>query len=372
MRPALPAPGGHTSETVENTQFLHSVVAAADAIADGRLSASELIQASLRRYRELEPTVHAFAWLDEERAERLARERDNEAPRGPLHGVPIGIKDIFDTAGIPTECGSELFVGRVPRRSATVVQRLESAGAIVLGKTVTAELAYYTPGPTRNPHDPSRTPGGSSQGSAAAVAGTVIPAAVGSQTNGSTIRPAAFCGVVGFKPTTGRIPTTGAMTFSTTLDQVGVFTRYVRDARLVAAVMAGTPVSQWKGNRPARPRLAVVRTSDWSMAEDAAHERFEAAVVALADAGADVDDDPPPLVLDEAADVVGTLMAYEGARSVGRIALRNPELVSQRARGVRQLPLAAPRTGCCRGRNTDHGASGARRACPAPRSTRAP
>jgi Asp-tRNA(Asn)/Glu-tRNA(Gln) amidotransferase A subunit family amidase len=335
MRPALPAPGGHTFGTVE-TQFLDSVVAAAEAIAEGRLSASELVGASLRRYRELESTVHAFAWLDEERAERLGRERDDEAahnepPRGPLHGVPIGIKDIFDTAGIPTECGSELFVGRVPRRSATVVRRLEGAGAIALGKTVTAELAYYTPGLTRNPHDPSRTPGGSSQGSAAAVAGGVIPAAVGSQTNGSTIRPAAFCGLVGFKPTAGRIPTTGAMTFSRTLDQVGVFTRDVRDARFLAAVMAGTPMSQWTGNRPARPRLAVVRTSDWFMAQDAAKEGFEAAALALADAGAEVDDDPPPLALDESADVVATPMAYEGARSIGRIALRNPELVSPRA-----------------------------------------
>lgn len=319
---------------MEDLRLLESVVTAAHAVAQGNLSARELIQASLRRYRQVEPTIHAFAWLDEERAARLADQRDSEAPKGALHGVPIGIKDIFDTANIPTECGSPLFAGRVPPRSAAVVDALESAGAIVLGKTVTAELAYYTPGPTRNPHDPSRTPGGSSQGSAAAVAASIIPAAVGSQTNGSIIRPAAFCGVVGFKPSAGRLPTTGAMTFSSTLDQVGVFSTNVPDARLVASVMAEGTLQDWTWIPARRPRFAVVRTSDWSVAEPAAHERFEADVATLAAAGGDVDDDPSVLALDGAADIVATLMAYESARSVGRIALGNPGLVSERARGL--------------------------------------
>lgn len=315
-------------------RLLGSVVGAAQAVAEGTVSVRDLIQASLRRYGQLEPTIRAFAWLDEERAARIAAGRDDEAPRGPLHGVPIGIKDIFDTAGIPTEYGSPLFAGRVPRRSAAVVRSLESAGAVVLGKTVTAELAYYTPGPTRNPHDPSRTPGGSSQGSAAAVAAGIIPGAVGSQTNGSIIRPAAFCGVVGFKPSAGRISTTGAMSFSSTLDQVGVFSRNVRDARLMASVMAGAELQEWTSIPPRHPRLAVVRTSDWPLAEQAAQDRFEADVAALAAAGADVDDSPPVLALDGSADIVATLMAYESARSVGRIALANPGLVSERARAL--------------------------------------
>ncbi|HKF18965.1 MAG TPA: amidase, partial [Candidatus Dormibacteraeota bacterium] len=156
---------------------------------------------------EREPEVKAFAWLDLERAKRLAA----SAPPGPLRGRWVGIKDVIDTAGIPTERGSALFAGRVPERSATVVERIEAAGGVVAGKTVTAELASFTPGPTTNPWNPARTPGGSSMGSAAAVAARMLPLATGTQTAGSVIRPAAFCGVVGFKPSVGLIPREGVM-----------------------------------------------------------------------------------------------------------------------------------------------------------------
>ena len=158
---------------------------------------------------------------------------------GPLHGVPIGIKDIFDTADMPTEFGSPVWAGRTPRRDAAAVAMLRAAGAVIMGKTVTTEYAYFHPGKTKNPHDPARTPGGSSSGSAAAVAAHMVPGAIGSQTNGSVIRPAAFCGVVGFKPTHGLIPRSGVLQLSRTLDQMGVFARSVEDAALLAEALVG-------------------------------------------------------------------------------------------------------------------------------------
>ena len=172
-------------------------------------------------------------------AEAADDHRKQGKATGPLHGVPIGIKDIFDTGDMPTEFGSKLWAGRTPRRDAAAVARLRAAGAVILGKTVTTEYAYFNPGKTRNPHNREHTPGGSSSGSAAAVAALMVPGAIGSQTNGSVIRPAAFCGVVGFKPTHGLIPRSGALLLSRALDHVGVFARSVADAALLAEVLAG-------------------------------------------------------------------------------------------------------------------------------------
>src|SRR5256885_1791238 len=200
------------------------VVALADALSRGELTSAALVAEALERYDATEPRVQAWAWLDAQRARDLARASDERrhsgSPVGRLEGIPIGVKDIFDTAGIPTENGSALFAGRVPEMTCPAVSAAEAAGAIVLGKTVTAELAFMTPGHALNPWDPSRTPGGSSMWSAAAVAAGVVPAAIGSQTNGSVIRPPAFCGGVGLKPTLGRIPTEGAVEVSRTLDHV--------------------------------------------------------------------------------------------------------------------------------------------------------
>ena len=158
---------------------------------------------------------------------------------GPLHGLPIAVKDIVDTTDFPTENGSVVHAGRRPLHDAVVVARLRAAGAVILGKTVTTEFACFTPGRTRNPHDLERTPGGSSSGSAAAVAAGMAPLAIGSQTNGSMIRPASFCGVFGFKPSFGLIPRTGVLTTSATLDHIGVFARSVEDAALLADALAG-------------------------------------------------------------------------------------------------------------------------------------
>jgi Asp-tRNA(Asn)/Glu-tRNA(Gln) amidotransferase A subunit family amidase len=211
--------------------------AAAD-IRAGRIASVDLVEDCLRRIDAVEPRIEAWAFLDRENALRQAKAADDHRKlgkaTGPLHGVPIGVKDIFDTGDMPTEFGSPLWAGRTPRRDAAAVASLRAAGAVIMGKTVTTEYAYFNPGKTRNPHDPEHTPGGSSSGSAAAVAAFMVPGAIGSQTNGSVIRPAAFCGVVGFKPTHGLIPRSGALLLSRALDHVGVFARTVADAALIA------------------------------------------------------------------------------------------------------------------------------------------
>ncbi|HEU5317880.1 MAG TPA: amidase [Chloroflexota bacterium] len=299
-------------------------------------SAADALEDALAQYDRTEAQIHAFAWLDAERARRRARELD-ALPldrRGPLWGMVVGVKDIVDTAGIPTECSSALFAGRVPGTSATVVRRLEAAGALIIGKTVTTECAYFHPGPTRNPWNPARTPGGSSMGSAAGVAAGVMPAAVGSQTNGSIIRPAAYCGVIGFKPTFARLPVDGVMPFSPTLDTLGPLARSIREAALVAAVMAGEPIDAWWSDsrgpeqNGTRPRLAVARTADWPHAEPAMRERFERDVAALANAGADVTEPRLPAGLEECLPTHRTIMQFEAHQTFGERGEREPEKFS--------------------------------------------
>jgi Asp-tRNA(Asn)/Glu-tRNA(Gln) amidotransferase A subunit family amidase len=321
---------------MRNAAALVDIVDLAEALGRGQLTSTGLVERGLRRYLETEPMIHAFAWLDEERARSLASASDDRrgagSPVGRLEGIPIGVKDIFDTAGIPTENGSKLFAGRVPEQSAAAVRAAESAGAIVIGKTVTAELAYLTPGHTRNPWDPERTPGGSSMGSAAAVAAGVIPAAIGSQTNGSVIRPAAFCGVVGFKPTVGRISLEGAFEFAHTLDHAGVFARSVRSAGLFAAILAGDRERAPELDEAHVPRLAALRTGEWEHASDAMRDRFQTDVDLLADAGGPIEWPAPPKGLDDAQTILRTIMLYEGAQAVLPKIARKPQLASALAR----------------------------------------
>ena len=311
------------------------LIAISEALARGELTSSALMERALARYGQTERRLHAFAWLDTERARRLARASDERrrsgAPVGRLEGIPVGVKDIFDTAGIPTENGCTFFRGRVPERSSAVVRAIEAAGGIVLGKTVTAEIAYLTPGPTRNPWDTERTPGGSSMGSAAAVAARVIPAAVGSQTNGSTIRPAAYCGIVGYKPTFGRISLDGAFEFSDTLDHAGVLTTSVRSAGLFAAILARESERAPRVHDGA-PRFAAVRTSEWEHASDAMRERFQEDVDALAAAGGPIEWPEPPVLLEDAVRTIRTIMLYEGARAVLPRVASAPDLLSPFAR----------------------------------------
>ena len=319
--------------------YLEDLPAAARAIRRGLTTSRAVVEAAIARYDEREPTVRAFTWLDRERAVRLADAADAKArggaPLGDLHGVPIGVKDIFDTAGIPTENGSPLYAGHVPDRSAAAVRALEDAGAIVIGKTVTTELAFYHPGPTRNPHDPSRTPGGSSMGSAAAVAAGMIPGAIGSQTNGSVIRPAAFCGVVGAKPTYGRIPLEGVMPFAPTLDHAGTFTRTVEGAAWLCAALSRTRVEDMWGGMPSAPqRFAAIRTKDWEGASDAMRARFQQAIDALAAAGRAIEWPAPPAGLDDAVPVLRTIMARESVGTIGAAIARDPAKASDVARAL--------------------------------------
>ena len=266
---------------------------AAAAIAQGAMSATEYTAACLERIAEVDSEVRAFAHLDSEHALKQARALDerkaNGERLGPLHGIPVGIKDIFDTADYPTECGSPILAGRRPQADATVVRRLREAGAVIIGKTVTTEFAYFHPGKTRNPRDLERTPGGSSSGSAAAVAAGMVPLAIGSQTNGSMIRPAAFCGVFGIKPSHGLISRAGALTLSRTLDHVGAFARSVDDIALVLDVLAGEDPADPDSRPYASPNFRVgaaeeppipptytlVRTPMWEKADDDARAALE-------------------------------------------------------------------------------------------------
>lgn len=270
-----------------------SALDAAAAIREGDITSEELVQACLGRIDEAEPSVQAWAHLDAEHALGQARSADDlrrkGEPLGPLHGVPVGVKDIFDTADFPTEDGTVLHAGQRRARDATAVTRLREAGAVILGKTVTTELALYAPGKTRNPHDPERTPGGSSSGSAAAVASGMVPLAIGSQTNGSIIRPASFCGVVGYKPSHGLISRHRVLQLSRHLDTVGVFARTVADAALIADSLIGydemdpdtRPCARYGlaeravEEPPVTPRLALVRTQVWDQADGDTREAFE-------------------------------------------------------------------------------------------------
>lgn len=265
---------------------------AARRMQEGRLTSEELVQACLERIRAVEPTVQAWQYLDEEHALGQARAADERrrsgAGVGLLNGVPVGIKDIFDTADMPTENGTVLHQGRMTRGDAKVVSMLRAAGAVILGKTVTTECAYYSPGKTRNPWNPEHTPGGSSSGSAAAVAAQMVPVALGSQTNGSVIRPAAFCGVYGFKPTHGLIPRTGILQLSRALDHVGLFSRGLEDLALLAEELVGydedDPDSRPRGRvpfasvlgeePPIPPTLAFLKTPHWERADAQSKEAF--------------------------------------------------------------------------------------------------
>lgn len=278
---------------------------AAEQIRSGLISSENLVSACLEQIERLEEQVGAWTYLDADFALQQARAADEARrmgqPLGPLHGIPVGIKDIFDTKDMPTEDGTVLHRGRRPQQDATVVARLWEAGAIIMGKTVTTELAVYSPGKTRNPHNLEHTPGGSSSGSAAAVACGMIPLAVGTQTNGSMIRPASFCGVYGYKPTFGYISRHLVLPQSRPLDQIGVFGRSIEDVALIAetlvgydandpdSVMQATPelMEIQAEEPPVEPRLAFVKTPVWEQAEPFTRSAFEELVDELGESAAE-------------------------------------------------------------------------------------
>lgn len=239
---------------------------AAEQLKSGAFTARAFALALLERVDQIEEQVQAWACLDPEfllaQADAADEAHRRGSDHGALHGVPVGVKDIIDTAGLPTENGTVLHAGRQPSRDAAVVARLRAAGGVVMGKTVTTELATYAPGKTRNPHNPAHTPGGSSSGSAASVAAGMVPLAIGTQTNGSVLRPASFCGVVGYKPTAGWVSRNGVLVQSPTLDQVGVFGRSVEDVALLAQCLCGhDPSDPATRPRAAPSLLAIARTT---------------------------------------------------------------------------------------------------------------
>jgi Asp-tRNA(Asn)/Glu-tRNA(Gln) amidotransferase A subunit family amidase len=295
------------------------LIEATRVLRDGALTSRAYTKQCLARIRSRDASVEAWAALDEARALTLADECDNRrasgTPLGPLHGIPVGVKDIVDTADLPTELGSPIFIGHRPERDAVVVERLRHAGAFVLGKTVTTEFAFMHPGKTRNPWNAEHTPGGSSSGSAAAVALGFVPAAIGTQTNGSVIRPASFCGVVGFKPTFGLVPFTGTCHFSETLDTVGTFTASVADAAYLAAQVAeGESIASEVPSLDRAPRLAAIAHFPWNETETEAKLHFEAALDQLRAAGARVEPIALPHAFGDAPSVHRTIMLFEAGR----------------------------------------------------------
>lgn len=311
-------------------------------------TAREYALALLQQVERMEPLVGAWTCLDADYLLGQAAEADRAlaagAGVGPLHGVPVGVKDIIDTADLPTENGTVLHAGRQPSHDAAVVARLRASGALLMGKTVTTELATYAAGKTRNPRDPAHTPGGSSSGSAAAVAAGMVPLAVGTQTNGSVIRPASFCGVVGYKPTSGWIARTGALRQSPTLDQIGVMARSVEDAALAVQCLAGydpgDPASRprpvpplletARSEPPVSPRLGFVRTPMWERVSPDARLAFEQFVASLGAAAVDIE------LPGEAADVPQwhlTVMEADIAASFEAEYERGRERLSQSLRG---------------------------------------
>lgn len=254
----------------------------ADLVHRGEASAVEIVTECLERITAVEDEVHAWAFLDPELALTQARIVDASPVASPsdqpLRGVPVGIKDLIDTADQPTSYGSPIYATHQPSVDAQVVARLRRAGAIIVGKTVTTEFALFAPGPTVNPHDPQRTPGGSSSGSAAAVAAGMVPLALGTQTAGSVVRPASFCGVYGLKPTFGRYPTAGIKACAPSLDTVGVFARDPDDLLLADQALSGQPPVA-EGEAPlSTARIGFCPTDEWSAVEPATQQAIAAAL----------------------------------------------------------------------------------------------
>jgi Asp-tRNA(Asn)/Glu-tRNA(Gln) amidotransferase A subunit family amidase len=310
---------------------------AAAEIARGAISAEHYTRACLDRIEALDGEIKAFVHLDREHALSQARRLDERRLEGhslgSLHGIPVAVKDIIDTADYPTECGSPLVAGRRPRQDATVVTKLRAAGAVIIGKTVTTEFAYFHHGPTRNPHDHGRTPGGSSSGSAAAVAAQMVPLALGSQTNGSVIRPGAFCGVFAVKPTHGLVSRAGVLPLSRKLDHIGAFARSLADLALILEVIAGHDPADpdtapfaapdfralQREPPPLPPRFAFVRTPMWDKADGETKATFEELAAAL---GSGIEPVDLPQSWTEAWEIHRTIMATDMAHNLAPLVAR--------------------------------------------------
>lgn len=334
-----------------------SAIAAREEMARGALKAVELAEACLQVIAEREPAIGAWAYLDREhvlkQAQALDDYRASGRPLGVLHGLPVGVKDIIDTSDMPTENGTPIDAGRRPRQDATVVWRLRQAGAVVMGKTISTELGSMHPRGTKNPHDAQRTPGGSSSGSAAAVAAGMVPLAIGTQTNGSVIRPASFCGVVGFKPSFGLIPRSGILPQAPSLDTVGVFGRTLDDVALLADALAGHDQADpdslsgppprlleiARSTPPVTPALALVKTPSWEVASPETRDGFAELLTALGEACQEV---PLPATFDGGASAIHRLGRVGIARFYHPYLERGADQLSEFMRGAIDEGRAIP------------------------------
>lgn len=333
-----------------------TLVETAEAIRTGLLSSERVVEACLDRVKERDADIGAWAWLDPTHALMQARAADAALKAGhgggPLHGVPLGIKDIIDTADQPTENGSPIFKGRQPDTDASCVAQLRSAGAVIMGKTVSTELATLTPSRTRNPHSAEHSPGGSSAGSAAAVASGMVYGALGTQTAGSVIRPASYCGIHGFKPTLGLISRSGVLPQSHTLDTLGVYGRSLDDVALLAESLAAydpSDAASYVRSRPAllamsraalpqRPTFAFVKTPAWVDADPGMKAALEAFVARL---GAHAEEIDPPHLGDAIASQ-RLIQAAENAAYYGPLLDRSPELLSGELKARLEAGLKVP------------------------------
>ena len=317
---------------------------AARKIAEGEITSEALVQACLDRIAARDDAVGAWIWIDPELALEQARARDAEQARGhgtgPLHGVPVGIKDIIETEDMPTQDGYKGHEGRHTHRDALCVSQLRDAGAVILGKTVTTELATRSPGKTKNPVNPEHTPGGSSSGSAAAVRDGQVPLALGTQTGGSVIRPASFCGIHALKPTFGMVARYGVTLQADWLDTVGTYGRSIEDVALSAQQIWARDLTDRQAvprsraplrdmamsEPPRRPRLAFMRTAKWDQADPAAQKALEDFAASL---GADCDEVDMPDWMAEAWDWQRTLQHYGNALHYGPLLDRDGDKMTK-------------------------------------------
>jgi amidase len=293
------------------------------------LTAEALVRSCLERIAARESKVHAWAFIDPEGAMRRARQLDRlRHPAGALHGIPIGIKDIIDTADMPTQYNSPIYCGHRPRRDADCVARLRKAGAVILGKTQTSEFAYKSPAPTRNPHNSAYTPGGSSSGSAAGVADLMVPLALGTQTGGSTIRPASYCGVFAFKPSYHQISVHGVKSVSASYDTLGLFSRSIDDLALLHAVLTGNIVYRLRPRPAAGLRVGYCQTPFWHKAHPSTRRAMMRTAQALRKTGIAVDEVDLPAEVVELSNGFGVIQAVEAAWAFGREYRKHLKLLS--------------------------------------------
>ena len=305
---------------------------AARKIAAGELTAEALVRACLDRVSEREQTIGAWEYIDPEAAIAEAKQRDSEQPRGPLHGIPVGIKDIIDTADMPTRRGSPIYADNRPDTDAACVAAIRSAGAIIMGKTVTTEFATFSPGKTVNPHNFAHTPGGSSSGSAAGVADFMVPIAYGTQTSGSVIRPASFCGLCGFKPSFGAVSRQGVLTIVPSFDCVGYMTRSFDDLSLTHRVVTGLPPLALNDGLDRAPRIGICRSHQWPQAHPASVEALEATAQRLAELGAQTHDITLPAHFAGLEAAHATIMDVALSQSLRRDYDAHRDLISERLR----------------------------------------